>query len=222
MSEKEGKKSTIKNNKKVSKDKKSITLKLNNDVEIPAESIYKEDSRVFNISDIDIDRISVSDKKLYNKNHDSYKHYVFYEDDDDDEYIPLKITLLDVPGYYNIFNDDGKTINFKSDNNSLEKNIDIFDHIGEILKIDLDHYFYEDMRGEVYFKAKVSDETFLEEIRIKQLIQFQMKDLSIIVEYYYKYNLFTTIIIKIYLKMRIIILKYFYKSVDIPFFSIIN
>ena len=221
MSEKEGKKSTIKNSKKVSKDKKSITLKLNNDVEIPAESIYKEDSRVFNISDIDIDRISVSDKKLYNKNHDSYKHYVFYEDDDD-EYIPLKITLLDVPGYYNLFNDDGKTINFKSDNNSFEKNIDIFDHIGEILKIDLDHYFYEDMRGEVYFKAKVSDETFLEEIRIKQLIQFQMKDLSIIVEYYYKYNLFTTIIIRIYLKMRIIILKYFYNSVDIPFFSIIN
>ena len=144
---------------------------------------------------------------------------MFYEDDDDDEYIPLKITLLDVPGYYNIFNDDGKTVNFWLDDNSLEKGIDMFDHIGEILKIDLDHYFYEDMRGEVYFKAKVSDETFLEEIRIKQLIQFQMKDLSIIVEYYYKYNLFTTIIIKIYLKMRIIILKYFYNSVGLPFFQ---
>ena len=55
----------------------------------------------------------------------------------------------------------------------------------------------------------------LEKTRIKQLIQFQMKSLSIIVEFYYKYNLFTTIIIKIYLKIRII--KYFCNSVDIPF-----
>ena len=56
MHEKGGKKKTIKNNKKVSKDKKAITLKLNNGVEIPAKNIYKEDSRVFNINDIDIDK----------------------------------------------------------------------------------------------------------------------------------------------------------------------
>ena len=40
MSEKGGKKKTIKNTKKVSKDKKTITLKLNNGVEIPAKNIY--------------------------------------------------------------------------------------------------------------------------------------------------------------------------------------
>ena len=33
-----------KTKKKVSKDKKSITLKLNNGVEIPSKIIYKEDS----------------------------------------------------------------------------------------------------------------------------------------------------------------------------------
>ena len=42
---------------------------------------------------------------------------MFYEDDDD-EYIPLKIAFLDVPGYYNTFNDDSKTMNFKLDDNS--------------------------------------------------------------------------------------------------------
>ena len=41
MSQK-GKKKTIKNNTKVSKDKTTITLKLNNAVEIPAENIYKK------------------------------------------------------------------------------------------------------------------------------------------------------------------------------------
>ena len=66
--------------------------------------------------DVDIYKTKVSDKKLYNKRRDSYKHYVFYEGDD--KYIPLKITLLDVPGYYNIFSDDDKTMNFKLDDDS--------------------------------------------------------------------------------------------------------
>ena len=64
MSENRGKKKTIKNNKKVSKYNKTITLKLNNGAEIPAKNIYKEDSRFFNIHDIDIEKIRVSDKKL--------------------------------------------------------------------------------------------------------------------------------------------------------------
>ena len=74
MSEKGGKKKTIKNKKKVSKDKKSTALKLKNGAEIPARNIYKQGSRVLNINDIDIDKIKVSDKKLYNKKYDSYKH----------------------------------------------------------------------------------------------------------------------------------------------------
>ena len=58
----------------------------------------------------------------------------------------------------------------------------------------------------------------LEKTKIKQLIQFQIRRLSIIVGYYYKYNLLTTIIIK----MKIIILKYFYKVVGIPLLLIMN
>ena len=77
MSEKGVKKKIIKNNKKVSKDKKTATLKFNNSVEIPARNIYQEDSRIFSINDRDIDKIRVSDKKLYNKKHDSYKDYIF-------------------------------------------------------------------------------------------------------------------------------------------------
>ena len=187
MSEKGGKKKTIKNNKKVSKDKKTVKLKLNNGVEIPAKNIYKEDLKLFNINHIDIDKIRVSDKKLYDKKHNSYKHYVFYEDGN--EYIPLKIILLNVLGYYNVFEADSKTTNFKLDNNSLEKTIDIFDRIGKILNTDLDHYLYDDDNGITYLKTKISDVTcfrkdmkrLMKIIKIKQLIKFQMKRLIIIV-----------------------------------------
>ena len=58
MSEKGGKKKAIKNNKKESKDKKTITLKLDNGVEIPAKNIYKEISEAITINDIEIDKIS--------------------------------------------------------------------------------------------------------------------------------------------------------------------
>ena len=49
-------------------------------------------------------------------------------------------------------------MNFKLDDNSLEKIIDLFDHIGEILNTDLDNYMYEDKKGDTYLKTKVSDE----------------------------------------------------------------
>ena len=62
-------------------------------------------------------------------------------------------------GYYNIFKGNSKTINFKLDDNSLEKIIDIFDNIGKILNTDLDNYMYEDKKGDTYFKTKLSDET---------------------------------------------------------------
>ena len=57
---------------------------------------------------------------------------MFYEHND--KYIPLKIILIDVVGYYNGYKDNGKTMNFKLDDNSLHKIIDIFYYIEEKLK----------------------------------------------------------------------------------------
>ena len=50
-------------------------------------------------------------------------------------------------------------MNFKLDDNLLEKIINIFDHIGKILNIDLHNYMYENKKGDTYFKTKVYDET---------------------------------------------------------------
>ena len=164
MSDKRSKKNTTKSNKKASKNSKIPTLRLDNNDEIPAKTTYIKDTECFRINDIDINKIRVSDKKLYNKEHNSYKYYVFYEHDD--KYIPLKIILRDVVDYYNDYKDNSKydskcsakTMNFKLDDHSLNKIIDIFEYIEEKLKIDLNTFTYES-KGEDYLKTKVSDET---------------------------------------------------------------
>ena len=74
MSNKRSKKNTTKNsksNKKASKNRKTPTLKLDNDTEIPAKTTYIKDVECFKINDIDINKIRVSDKKLYSKEHKS-------------------------------------------------------------------------------------------------------------------------------------------------------
>ena len=119
---------------------------------------------------------------------------MFYEDDD--EYIPLKITLLDVQGYYNILENDSKTMNFKLDDDPLGKITDIFDYIGEILKIGLYQYLYDSNSityiSITYFKTKVSDDTGFRKNNDKTT-KYSCRVLL-------QYNLFT-IIIKIYVKM---------------------
>ena len=80
----------------------------------------KSNKKPSKIDDIDIDKITVFDKKLYNKEHDSYKYYVFYK------HIPLRIILNDFAGYYNVYKYakyDAKKMNFKldDDDDSLDK-----------------------------------------------------------------------------------------------------
>ena len=58
---------------------------------------------------------------------------MFYEHDDD-KYIPLKIILKDVVGYYNVYKDNdseysAKTMNLKLGDDLLDKVYDIFEHI---------------------------------------------------------------------------------------------
>ena len=51
-------------------------------------------------------------------------------------------------------------MNFKLDDDSLDKVYDIFEHIEEKLKIDLNNFTYES-KGEEYLKTIVSDKTCL-------------------------------------------------------------
>ena len=60
---KEKKKTTTKIAKKETID----ILKLDNDIEIPAKTIFMRNSKHFHISDIDINRIRFSKEKLFRK-----------------------------------------------------------------------------------------------------------------------------------------------------------
>ena len=154
MSDKRSKKNTTKNNKKTLKNIKILTLRLDNGNEIPAKIAYtKDDTKYFKVSDIDINKIRVSGKKLYKKEHNSYKYYVFYERDD--EYILLKIISNNVVGYYNVYEDsNSKKINFSLNDELYDK---IFEHIQEKLEITFGDFTFVS-RGEEYIKTIVSKE----------------------------------------------------------------
>ena len=97
---------------------------------------------------MDINKIRVSDKKLYNKEHNSYTYYLLY--DHDAEYIPLKIISRDMVGYYNDYKNNSKydakysarRMNFKLDDDSLDKIYDILYRIEKKLGTDFNNFTY--------------------------------------------------------------------------------
>ena len=55
-------------------------LKFENEKKIPARIVYtKYNSKCFAINDIDMNKIRLSEKSLYSKQHNAYKYYVLYE-----------------------------------------------------------------------------------------------------------------------------------------------
>ena len=90
MTNKKEKKDTAKN---TSRTKKIPMLKRDNEKKIPARIAYTEDiSKCFGINGIDINKIRISEKSLYSKQHNAYKYYVVYEHNN--EYMPLRISWL--------------------------------------------------------------------------------------------------------------------------------
>ena len=98
MPNKKEKKDTVKN---TSRTKKIPMLKLDNNNKIPARIAYaKDNEKCFGIDEIDINKIRISERSIYSKQHNAHKYYVLYEHNN--EYIPLRITLRDVVGYYDV------------------------------------------------------------------------------------------------------------------------
>ena len=112
MSNKKEKKDTVKN---TARTKKIPMLKLDNKHKIPARIVYaKDNKKCFGIDEIDINKIRISERNLYSKQYNAYKYYVLYEQNN--EYLPLRITLRDLIVYYDVYNDNGKRMNFKINN----------------------------------------------------------------------------------------------------------
>ena len=124
-------------------------------------------SRHFNISDIDINRIRVSNEKLFRKEDKLCKHCIFYEDCD--KYVHLNICFNNMLlGYYNEYINEkknnneytSKTMNFALDDDSVDKIINIFRSIEKKIKIGLNNYFYESAKR-TYLKTKIYRRTCL-------------------------------------------------------------
>ena len=130
--------------KKVDKNKTISKLKLDNDVEIPAMTIFMKDSKYFDINNIDINKIRVSEARVFMKKKNLYKHYIFYEDVG--KYIPLNIYFSKtLAGYYNEYRDEdgkydgdvSKRMNFVISDDLVDRVNDVFNHIEEKLGIAL-------------------------------------------------------------------------------------
>ena len=104
------------------------------DKEISKSNFYKS-KKLFNLNDIDVNKILVSKKESYGTKN-SFKYFIGYNDDD--VIRPLCIILPQMIGYVKHF-DSNKTMYFKvSDNKLLKKYNKIWEKVGNLLNIEID------------------------------------------------------------------------------------
>ena len=113
-------------------------------------------------------------------------------------------------------------MNFKLDDDTVVKFIDIFEHIGEILNTDIYHYLNDGNNDITYFKTKVFDESCFRKDKDKttksipnEKTKYNCRVLLQMKSVYYNNN-------KDVLEDADYILKYFYNIVNILFLPIIN
>ena len=80
-----------------------------NDKKILKSDFYNKNKKIFNINDIDVNKIIVSKNKKYGK-YNSSKYFNGYNDND--VIRPLCLKLSQMPGYINKFNKNKNTITY--------------------------------------------------------------------------------------------------------------
>ena len=77
------------------------------DKKIKKSDFYKKNKNIFNIDDVDVNKILVSKKEQYGK-YNSFKYFIGYNDND--VIRPLCLRLSKTTGYINEFNENKNTI----------------------------------------------------------------------------------------------------------------
>ena len=115
------------------------------------KSTFYKNKKLYNIHDLDVNKILVSKKESYGKKK-SLKYSIGYNDDD--VIRPLCISLPQMIGYVKHFNSN-KTMSFKVSNNKLlKKNNKIWEKISNLMNIEFDSEpVYGD--GDKYIKTKI-------------------------------------------------------------------
>ena len=115
------------------------------------KSIFYKNKKLFNIHDLDVNKILVSKKESYGTKN-SLKYFIEYNDDD--VIRPLCIKLPQMIGYVKNF-DNNEIKSFKvSDNNLLKKYSKIWEEISSLMNIEFDSEpVYGD--SDKYIKTKI-------------------------------------------------------------------
>ena len=116
------------------------------------QSNFYEKKKLFNLNDIDVNKILVSKKESYGTKN-SLKYFIGYNDDDD-VIRPLCINLPQIIGYAKHFYSN-ETMFFKvNDNKLLKKYNKIWEKISDLMNIEFDSEpVYGD--GDKYIKTKI-------------------------------------------------------------------
>ena len=115
------------------------------------KSVFYKNKKLFNIHDIDVNKILVSKEESYGTKN-SFIYFIGYNDDD--VIRPLCIKLPQMIGYVKSF-DSNKTVSFKADDNELLKKYNkIWEIISSLLNIEFDS---EPVDGDndKYIKTKI-------------------------------------------------------------------
>ena len=113
--------------------------------------IFIKNKNLFNIYDVDVDKVFISKKEPYGKK-SSFKYFLGYNDDD---FIrPLYIKLPEMIGYVKHL-DSNETMSFKVNNNRLlRKYTIIWGKVSILMNIEFDSGpVYDD--NDKYIKAKI-------------------------------------------------------------------
>ena len=95
------------------------------DEKIKKSDFYNKNKTIFNIDDIDVNKILVSKKEQYGK-HNSFKYFIGYSDND--VIRPLYLSILQTSGYINKFDENKITMSL------MIKNIRLFKNYNKIWK----------------------------------------------------------------------------------------
>ena len=77
---------------------------------IKKSNLYNKNKKIFNINDIDVNKILVSKKEKYGK-YNSFKHFIGYNDNDVIK--PLYLELPQMTGYINKFDKNTIAVSLK-------------------------------------------------------------------------------------------------------------
>ena len=86
---------------------------------IKKSDFYNKNKKIFNIDDIDVNKILVSKKEQYGK-HNSFKYFIGYNDNDIIR--PLYVRLSQMTGYINKFDENNITMSLMVKEKQLLKN----------------------------------------------------------------------------------------------------